>query len=175
MATFKSNAYIGGVPFRPVADMPFQIAATILVPNGTALAANDVLKFFKLGADVRVLDVTLITDDLDTGAAITLSVGYTAAVAADDTGAFVALSTIGQTGGVVRVENGGDDPFAGGSFNGVAETIDIEALVAASPAGNPAADRYVTLMVTGVKETRATSEVPYIYEDRYNTSGVGSI
>lgn len=175
MSTFKSNAYIGGVPFRPVADMPFQIAATILVPNGKALAANDVLKFFKLGADVRVLDVTLITDDLDTGAAITLDVGYTAAVASDVVDFFIDGSTVGQGGGVVRVENGGDDPFADGAFNGVAETIDIEVLVAVSPAGNPTTDRFITLMVTGVKETRATADTPYIYADRYNTSGVGSI
>lgn len=175
MATFKSNAYIGGVPFRPVADMPFQIAATILIPNGKALAQNDVLQFFKLGADVRVLDVTLITDDLDTGAAITLDVGYTAAVASDVVDFFIDGSTIGQGGGVVRVENGGDDPFADGSFVGVAETIDIQALVAVAPSGDPTTDRYVTLMVTGVKETRATAEVPYIYEDRYDTAGVGTI
>lgn len=175
MATFRSNAYIGGVPFRATADQPFQIASTILIPSGKALALNDVLKFFKLGADMRILDVTLITDDLDTATGIVLDVGYSAAVATDVPDFFIDGATIGQTGGVVRVENGGDDPFADGSFNGVAETIDIELLVQVAPTTNPSTDRYITLMVTAVRETRATSDVPYIYADRYNTSGVGSI
>ena len=175
MATFKSNAYIGGVPFRPTEDGPFQIASTILIPNGKALALNDVLKFFKIGANVRILDVTLMVDDLDTGETNTLVVGYSAAVAVDVPDFFIDGSTIGQAGGVVRVENGGDDPFADGSFNGVAETIDIELLVATAPAGNPTTDRYITLLVTGVGKTRATADTPYVYADRYNTSGVGSI
>lgn len=175
MATFKSNAYYGGVPFRPVADQPFQITSTVLIPNGTSLALNDVIKFFKIGANVRILDVTLAVSDLDTGAAIVLDVGYSAAVATDVPDFFIDGSTIGQTGGTVRVENGGDDPFADGSFNGVAETIDIEALVQVAPAGNPTTDRYLTLTVSGQIVTRTTSDVPYIYADRYNTAGQGTI
>lgn len=175
MATFKSKAYIGGVPFRPTAEQPFQVAATVLIPNGTALAQNDVLKMMKIGANVRILDVTLISDDLDTGTTITLDVGYSAAVATDVPDFFIDGSTVGQAGGVVRVENGGDDPFADGAFNGVDETLDLEIKVAAAPTGNPTADRYVTLMVTGVAETSATADVPYVYADRYNNAGVGSI
>ena len=175
MATYKSKAYIGGVPFRPTAEQPFQVAATVMIPNGTELKANDVLKMMKIGADVRILDVTLIADDLDTGSTITLDVGYTAAVATDVVDFFIDGSTIGQSGGVVRVVNGGDDPFADGPFVGVNETIDLEVKVVVAPTGDPTADRYVTLMVTGVKETGVIDGVPYIYADRYNTSGVGSI
>lgn len=175
MASYKSKAYIGGVPFRPVAEQPFEVAATILIPNGTLLAASDTLQFMKIGADVRILEVTLITDDLDTGTAITLDVGYTAAVAADVVDFFIDGSTIGQTGGVVRVENGGDDPFADGPFVGVAETIELQALVAVAPTTDPATDRYVTLVVKGVKETTATADAPYIYEDRYTNAGVSSV
>lgn len=175
MATFKSQAYINGMPFRAVSEMPFQIAATIKVPNGTGLALNDKLYFFKLGADVRVLDVTLISDDLDTGATVALDVGYEAAVATDVLNFFIGGSTIGQAGGVVRVENGGSAPFAGGAFNGVNETLDIVGLIQVAPTGNPTTDRYITCVVTGVKETGAPSMTPYIYEDRYSTAGVGSI
>lgn len=175
MANFRSTAYVGGMPFRPVGEQPFQVAATIKVPNGTGLALNDKLYFMKLGSDVRILDVTLITDDLDTGTSIVLDVGYEAAVASDVLDFFIDGATVGQAGGVVRVENGGDDPFADGAFNGVNETIDIVGLVQVAPAGNPTTDRYVTLVVTGVKETRSTSDVPYIYEDRYTTAGVSSV
>lgn len=175
MANFRSTAYIGGLPFRPVAEQPFQVAATIKVPNGGALALNDKLYFMKLGADVRVLDVTLITDDLDTGTAVVLDVGYEAASASDVLDFFIDGSTIGQTGGVVRVENGGDDPFADGSFNGVNETIDLVGLIQVAPTADPATDRYITLVVTGVKETRSSSDAPYVYEDRYTTAGVSSV
>lgn len=175
MATFKSKAYIGGVPFRPTSEEPFQVAATVMIPSGTALVANDVIKMMKIGANVRILDVTLLTDDLDTGAAITLDVGYTATTAADVVDFFIDGSTIGQTGGVSKVSNGGTPAFAGGSFVGVDETLDLEVKVATSPTADPATDRYVTLMVTGVAETGVVDGVPYIYADRYNTSGVGSI
>lgn len=175
MATHKSKAFLGGVPFRPTADKPFQVAATVLIPNGTALAANDVLQMMKIGANVRILDVTLITDDLDTAAAITLDVGYKAAVAADVVDFFIDGSTIGQTGGVVRVENGGDDPFADGSFVGVDETLDIEIKVAVAPTGDPTTDRYITLMVTGVAETTTYTQTPYVYADRYDADGVGTV
>lgn len=168
MATFKSNAYIGGVPFRPLAEKPFEVAATVKIPNGTALAQNDVIKMFKLGADVRILALTLVTDDLDTGTTITLDVGYTAEVASDVVDFFIDGSTIGQTGGVVRVENGGDDPFADGSFNGVDETIDVQVLVATAPAGNPTTDRRITLVATCVKEAADNfGSDPYTYSYSY--------
>lgn len=175
MATFKSKAFIGGVPFRPTSEEPFSVAATVLIPNGTALAASDVLQMMKIGADVRILSVTLITDDLDSGAGITLDVGYKAAVASDVVDFFIDGSTVGQAGGVVRVENGGDDPFADGAFNGVNETLDIEIKVVDAPAGNPSTDRYVTLVVQGVAEAGVGTMTPYVYADRYTNAGVGSI
>jgi hypothetical protein len=175
MATFKSQAYIGGVPFRPTEDGKFNIMATILVPSGTPIAANDVFKFFKLGANVRILEVTLTTTDLDSGAAITLHAGYSAAVATDDPDAFVASSTIGQAGGIVSVTNGGDDAFAVGLLAPIAETLDIEVTCAIAPGGNPATDRYLSLTLVGQKLQNGVTMTPYVYADRYNTSGVGSI
>ena len=175
MATFKSKAFIGGVPFRPVEEAPFEVTATILVPNGTAIAANDVFKFMKLGANVEILEASLLTSDLDTGSSITLHFGYDADTLTDDPDAFLASSTVGQAGGKVRVENGGDDPFAVGLLAAIAENITITATCAIAPAGNPTTDRYLTAVLKCVKRAGATSDVPYVYADRYSTAGVGSL
>lgn len=175
MATYKSKAYIGGVPFRPTEEGVFTVAQSILIPNGTALALNDVFKFFKLGADVRVLELTLIVDDLDTGSSAILDVGYSAAVAADVPDFFLDGSTIGQTGGVATVTNGGTPAFADGAFNGVGEVIDIEAKLQVAPAGSPTTDRVLTLVMKACSEASAGTYVPYIYADRYSTAGVSSV
>jgi hypothetical protein len=176
MATFKSKAFIGGVPFRPTEEGPFEVTASILVPNGTAIAANDVFKFMLLGADVDVREVTFRCDDLDTATGITLHGGVDyAGGTTDDPDAFFASSTIGQTGGQVRVENGGDDPFAVGAFIPLPGTATITVTCAVAPTGNPTTDRYLTMTVKGGKRTGATSDVPYVYADRYSSAGVGTI
>jgi hypothetical protein len=175
MATFRSKAMIGGVPYRATAEKPFEVTATILVPNGTAIAASDVFQFFKLGANIDILSYTLRVSDLDTGAAITLHGGYDLPTGTDDPDAFVSSSVIGQAGGQVRVENGGDDPFAVGALAPQTEIATITATCAIAPAGNPTTDRYLTCTVKAQARAGATSDVPYVYADRYNTSGVGSI
>lgn len=159
MATYSSRAYAGGNFFRPVKEAEFHLTQTIVIPSGTALAANDVLKFFKLGPNVVPLDLTLTVDDLDTGAAITLDVGYAAEVAADVVDFFIDGATVGQAGGSVRVENGGDDPFADGVFNPIDEVIDIQLLVAVAPAGNPTTDRQITLSGTFMRHTAPPSPI----------------
>lgn len=175
MAILKSKAYVGGVPFRPVSEQPFEVASTILIPAGSALALNDTLKFMKIGTDVRVLSVTLITDDLDTGSSIVLDVGYTLPVGSDVVDFFLDGSTIGQAGGVAQVSNGGTPAFADGAFNGLAEIADLQVLVAVAPAGNPNTDRFVTLVVKAVAETTALTEEPYIYQFRYDNTGVSNV
>ena len=175
MATFKSHTYRGGVPFRPLADQPFSVTASILVPNGTAIAQNDVFKFMKIGANVRLLDVTFTATDLDTGAAIVFDVGYAATTASDDPDAFINDTTIGQAGGVIAVTNGGDDPFAVGALAPLTETIEIEALCTVSPAGNPTTDRYLSVTVRGVGLPNTATMEPYVYADRYDADGVGTL
>lgn len=177
MATFKSKAFIAGNIFRPVAEGPFEVTASIKVPSGTPIAASDVFKFFRVGAGVSVQEVTLRTDDLDTGTAITLHAGVDyEGVTVDDNDAFIASSTIGQTGGQVRVENGGDDPFAVGAFIPLPGTAVITATCAVAPTTNVVADRYLTMTIKGTKQADAPSITPeYVYANRYNTSGVGSI
>lgn len=175
MATYQSKAFVGGVPFRPTEEGVFTVASSILIPNGTALAVNDVFKFFKIGADVRILELTLLVDDLDTGTTAVLDVGYAAAVAADVPDFFLDGSTIGQTGGAATVTNGGTPAFADGAFNGVNEVLDIQAVLQVGPAGSPATDRYLTLIVKACSEATALRGVPYIYRDRYSAAGVSSV
>lgn len=177
MATFKSKAYIGGVPFRPTEEGPFEVTASILVPSGTAIAAADVFKFMDIGANVSVQEVTLRVDDLDTGAAMTINAGLDYYGATTDVpAAFLSASTAGQAGGQVRVENGGSNPFAGGGLLPLPAKATVTATVAVAPAGNPATDRYLTCTIKGSMATTASAAVPYIYADRYNpATGVGTI
>ena len=177
MATFKSQAFIAGNIFRPVEEGPFSVSASIKVPSGTAIAANDVFKFFRVGSGVSINEVTIRVDDLDTATAITLHAGvdYEGGTT-DDPDAFIASSTIGQTGGQVRVENGGDDPFAVGAFIPLPGTAVVTATCAVSPTGNPSTDRVLTMTIQGSKQAGVPAIEPaYAYADRYGTDGIGSI
>lgn len=176
MATFKSAAYIQGNVYRPTTEAPFAITSTVLIPNGTSLAANDVIKFFKIGANVQVLDITLHTSDLDTATGITLDLGFDALTLTDDDNAFLDNSTIGQTGGFVRVENGGDDPFAVGLLAALAETITIQAKVQDAPTTNPSTDRYITCTARCQKVSAVPSVTPeYVYANRYSSAGQATL
>lgn len=177
MATFKSQAFIAGNIFRPVEEGPFSVSASIKVPSGTAIAANDVFKFFRLGSGVSVNEVTLRVDDLDTATGITLHAGvdYEGATT-DDPDAFIASSTIGQTGGQVRVENGGDDPYAVGAFIPLPGTAVITATCAVAPTTNPSTDRYLTMTIQGNKQAGVPSVTPeYVYANRYASTGQATI
>lgn len=177
MATYKSAAYIQGNVYRPTTEAPFAITSTIKIPSGTLLAANDVFKFFKIGANVQILDITFHTSDLDTGTAITLDLGYDCPTVIDDDNAFLDNSTIGQAGGFVRVENGGDDPFAVGLLAAIAETITIQGKVEVAPTTDPATDRYLTVTARCQKVSAVPSVTPeYVYANRYSlTTGQATL
>ena len=176
MATFRSKAVLGGNIFRQTEEGPAEVTATVLIPNGTALAASDVIEFAKIGALHRILEMAFECDDLDTGATMTINVGYNAPIAGVTAAAFISASTIGQTGGIVRVENGGSTAFAGGVIAPHAENITLRAAILAGPAGNPAADRRVTLTAKIEKFATTGQVVPaYHYANRYSATGVGSI
>lgn len=131
---FVSYAYEGGLPFRVLADKPTEITATIPIPEGYALQTADKLYAFKIGADHVVLGITVSSNALDRAQTptLTLDCGYEAAVTTDDPNAFIAASTAFRAGSIVRVENGGDDPFAAGVIPAVSETLDIVLQPAAS-------------------------------------------
>lgn len=175
MATFYSNAYVGGNVFRVVGDQPAEITATVEVPAGYALQTADKLYFFKLGANHSVDEVVVRFGALDNAqtATLTMDVGYEAAVATDDPNAFVSASTLGRLGGQIQVENGGDDPFAVGALAPIAETIEVLAVPAASAAaaagsgslGPGAVNGYVTVTAKIAKRVTAPDPLnpPYDY------------
>ncbi len=167
-----SKEYRGGNKFRTVYEHPAEVTSTIKIPAGKQLTTTDKLYFMKLGPDLVPLSVTLRSDDVDSGTTLTLNCGFEAAVATDDPDAFIAASTIGQAGGIVRVENGGDDPFAAGAFTAKNEVIDILAVPNANATGGPAADSYITCTVRFVKKNYFDfGGIPYAYKDRYGTNG----
>lgn len=134
MATYQSPAYMNGYIHRTIADQELPVTASVNIPDGVALQAGDKLYLYRIGADHSVNEVTVRFGALDRAQTptLTVDVGYEAAVAADDPNAFVSASTVARAGGQVRVENGGDDPFAVGALAPIAETIDIVATVVAS-------------------------------------------
>ncbi|WP_439684859.1 hypothetical protein MNJPNG_04960 [Cupriavidus oxalaticus] len=90
-----------------------------------ALVINDVIQSPTVPKGATVLDVMVVTTDLDTNGAptITLDVGY-----GTDPDYFVAASTIGQTGGVVRASAATAKPLT------LTENDTIDVLVKAAPA-----------------------------------------
>ena len=81
-----------------------------------ALVVDDVIEMVRVPAGCTVTDVTLITDDLDTGTALTLDVGY-----GGNDDYFIAASTVGQAGGLVRASAATAFPLAFTSE----DTIDV--------------------------------------------------
>jgi hypothetical protein len=170
MATFQSNAYLGGYILRTIGDQPLDVTATVEIPAGYALQTADKLYFFKVGANHSVDQVQVRFGALDNAqtATLTVDVGYEAAVASDDPNAFVSASTLGRLGGQVQVENGGDDPFAVGALPPLTENIDIMAQPAASAAaaagsgslGPGASNGFVT--VTARVTRRITAPDPLV-------------
>jgi hypothetical protein len=175
MATFQSNAYLGGYIHRTIGDQPLEVTATVEIPAGYTLQTADKLYFFKVGANHSVDNVKVRFGALDNAqtATLTVDVGYEAAVATDDPNAFVAASTLGRLGGQVQVENGGDDPFAVGALAPIAENIDIMAQPAASAAaaagsgalGPGAVNGFITVTANVTRRITAPdpSFTPYDY------------
>lgn len=125
MATLKTSAVADTVP-----PLSHGFAGTVKAAHASyslsaALALNDVIQMVKVPKGATVLDVELITTDLDTGGspAIALHVGY-----GGDADYFIASSTVGQAGGVARASASTAKPLA---FT-AEDTIDVT--VATGPA-----------------------------------------
>lgn len=108
MAVIKSKHALGKVQVQSLLSA---LAAGLVYEYTTdvaALSAGDIIDMGPLEAGVKPLDVTLITDDLDTNGAptITLTVGILNAAGTDidaaATSTWIAASNVGQTGGIAR-------------------------------------------------------------------------
>lgn len=159
MAIFISDQLLnGGLPIRSNHQGKGSITTRVTIPNGTALASGDVIKFARVEGDIVLQDAVLKTDDLDTGSTIAGTIGYvravvdpskaynattnpylTGAATADSAAALAAAATIQgtmRTGGVI----------AGGGLAAAADGVaDVAITLTANPAGNPTADRVIEL------------------------------
>ena len=95
--------------------------ATVGEGGGTTLVINDVIQMVKVPIGAVVLDLILDCADIDASTTITLSVGD-----GDSTARYIAASTVGRAGGIVRLSVTGSTQTA----YTVEDTIDI--LVAAA-------------------------------------------
>lgn len=123
--TFYSDAYDGGVPksVKYAHSGVYSISASYEI--AAALVVNDVIKMTPVPAGVRVKDVILAVDDLDTGSNLVLDVGDTDGT--DDTNRYIDDASIGQAAGIARMAN-----IAGMNFQ-FAEDGSIDVLVETAP------------------------------------------
>lgn len=105
MATYYSDAFqTDGTPRSVKYDEKCVYSVTGTFALGAALALNDVIKMCPVHKGVRVIDVVVSSDDLDTGTAIMLTVGDTDGT--PDPDRYITASNVGQAGGVARMNNG---------------------------------------------------------------------
>ena len=104
------------------------IESVYTVTAGAALVINDVIQMLKVPKGARVMEVILAATDLDSNVTplITLDVGD-----GDDPDRYIAASTIGQTGGTVRLGSGITTLTEAFTYT-ADDTIDV--LVKAAPA-----------------------------------------
>lgn len=95
MATYKSSSYTKNAVYRPSSQtQPEEATFSITIPAGTALASGDVLKFGRLGENVRINTFQLEMDQFDSNgtAALAGKLGITSSDAC-----LIAAATVLQT------------------------------------------------------------------------------
>lgn len=134
MATFQSDKAQTTVTRRePSSAGVTAVVADLVV---TAAATNDVFEMVKIPRGAVIYDVILTAANIDTGTALVMTVGD-----GGDTDRFITLSTVGQAGGIARMNN---QAGAGYSFT-ADDTIDITVTTGAT--GIEAGSPVVTLIV----------------------------
>ena len=96
-----------------------EVVSVFAVPvTGDGSAANDIIQMVKVPSGATILDVTMACTDIDTGTpAVALQVGDGGSATR-----FIGTSTIGQGGGVARL-----DQFGGLGYKYTADdTIDVK-------------------------------------------------
>jgi hypothetical protein len=136
-STFYSADCTTGNGIQPRAGLNLCTVSAIYA-LAAALVIDDLIHMVKIPAGATLLDLILDVPDLDTDVspAITLSVGYTGALTA-----FINASTIGQTGGIVRLS------VPGGSQKAFAAEDTIQISATAAPATGAATG---TLKLTAI-------------------------
>lgn len=147
MAVHKSKTALGVVPVANLWSAVVCGLAFEFVTPSTALAAGDIIEMGPIETDVKPFDVALITDDLDTGAGVTLTVGILNAAGTDIdaavTSTWIAAATVGQTGGIARATT------ANAYLSGRASaTRKLGVKVVTAPAGGTGAGKKIAVVVS---------------------------
>lgn len=184
MANFNSDAYARGTVLRPVSSGPFAVVATVKIPAGRAVATTDFINFVKFGANVEPLELSFkvrsvtpagaeAATGLFDGAGGTVNIG-TDASAANFVSASTAWQSAAQT--PVRVDQTGTGTAFASAY--VPSTTATRSIVMAfANIGTQTTaddnDRYITMTGTfaATRVNVPSTQPPYSYEDRYNTSG----
>lgn len=165
MATYKSSVYSKNAIYRPSSQNSCEeVVATISFPDGKNPVATDVLKFFRLGADVRITQFQLEVGKFDTNANVTLAgkLGIT-----DSDACLLAAATEIQTNttgiaNYARVDGEATaiDSFAVTPFPAQTSTQDVLFTVGTSAA---------TAFTTGVRSITLRAMIQNVYADTYVT------
>lgn len=143
MATVTSDKVDAGIPAREPHSGVCSVKASFTVPTtGDGSAANDVIQMVKVPDGATVLEVIFTSEDLDTNATPTIvfDVGD-----GGDADRYIDGTTIGQTGGVIRLGSGVAAATADALFHTYTadDTIDVTVTAAAATA----AEGVITLTV----------------------------
>lgn len=116
MATYNSLVYNQNANYRPdEQNGAEELTVTVSIPDGTALASGDIIKFCKIGENVEITSFELNMDEFDhnASAALTGKLGITASDAC-----LLAASTALQTNttGAKTVSAVGGDKASSGGF-----------------------------------------------------------
>jgi hypothetical protein len=164
MATYNSGVYLNGTRLRP-GDQCECAETTIsyTFPEGVAVASGDVVKFARIGENVKILSVELNWPAFGASLATGLDVGGDGTTLAVD--AFIdgaATSTAIATAGVVAKIAGLEsaDTFADGNVPASAVVEDLQMTVAGA----------VTTAITNTDRTFTLRvKYQYAYPDQYIT------
>lgn len=166
--TYKSNVYLENANYRPSGqNEPQELTATILIPDGTALANGDIIKLAKIGDGVEIVSYELNLDQFDSNAtaALKAKLGITASDAC------LLASTIVQTntsGAFSIAALGGDKATSGGFATNpfpVQTTAQDVILTITQNAG--------TNYTTGDRKVTLRFKYQYAYPDQYVTGVTG--
>jgi hypothetical protein len=159
--TYKSKVYRDNAVFRPTdQNGAEEITATVSIPDGKNLGVGDVLKFFRLGSDVRIMQFELEVDKFDTNANVTLAgkLGITASDAC-----LIAAATEVQTNttgsmNLARVDGEATaiDSFAVTPFPAQTSTQDVYFTVGVAAA---------TAYSTGTRNFTLRAKIQNVYAD----------
>ena len=165
MATYKSPAYRKNAVYRPTSQVdPEEATFTISFPAGTNPVNGDVLKFCRLGENVRICQFQLELDQFDSNATAALAgkLGITGSDAS-----LIAAATVLQTNtsgakNFARVdgEATANDSFAVTPFPVSTSVTDVLLTISAN-AG--------TAFTTGIRNITLKIKYQYAYPDTYVT------